>query len=84
MDQSLYRSIIISLLYLTTTQPNITFFWGVYACYQAKPKVSHLVQVKRINKYINGTCDYGILYSHVTNYIIIGYWYADWAGNAEE
>ncbi|MCI01189.1 gag-pol polyprotein, partial [Trifolium medium] len=40
---------------------------GVCARYQAEPKVSHLTQVKRILKYINGTCEYGIMYSHGTN-----------------
>ncbi|MCI53772.1 gag-pol polyprotein, partial [Trifolium medium] len=52
-----------SLLYLTASMPYITFAVGVCARYQAQPKMSHLIQVKRILKYINGTCDYGILYS---------------------
>lgn len=55
VDQSLYRSMIGSMLYLTTSRPDITFVIGVCARYQAKPKVSYLNQVKRIMKYINGT-----------------------------
>ncbi|XP_058774533.1 uncharacterized mitochondrial protein AtMg00810-like [Vicia villosa] len=58
VDQSLYRSMIVSLLYLTTSRPNITFAVGVCARYQAEPKTSHINQVKRIFKYINGTSDY--------------------------
>ena len=64
MDQSLYRSMIGSLLYLIASRPDITFAVGVCAKYQAQPKASHLIQVKRIIKYINGTSDYGILYTH--------------------
>jgi len=64
VDQSLYRNMIGSLLYLTASRPNITFVVGVCARYQVEPKMSHLVQVKRILKYINDTTDYGILYSH--------------------
>jgi hypothetical protein len=67
-----------SLLYLT-----ITFAVGVCARYQAEPKMSHLTQVKRILKYINGTSDYGILYSHSENSKLIGYCDADWAGSAD-
>jgi len=72
VDQSLYRSMIGSLLYLTASRPDITFAIGVCARYQAKPKMSHLVQVKRILKYINGTTDYGILFSHSDNSRLIG------------
>lgn len=78
VDQSIYRRNICILLYLTTSIHDITFFIGVCARYQAKPKASHPTQVKRIVKYINGTCDYGIIYSHDTNPIIVGYCDIDW------
>ncbi|XP_045791237.1 secreted RxLR effector protein 161-like [Trifolium pratense] len=84
VDQSLYRSMIGSLLYLTTSRPDITFAVGVCARYQAKPKMSHLVQVKRVLKYINGTSDYGILYSQTKNSTLVGYCDADWVGSADE
>ncbi|XP_057418565.1 uncharacterized mitochondrial protein AtMg00810-like [Lotus japonicus] len=73
VDQSIYRSMIGSLLYLTASSPYITFVVGVCARYQAEPKASHLVQVKRIIKYVNGTSDYGILYSHDQNSSFVGY-----------
>ncbi|XP_058746185.1 uncharacterized mitochondrial protein AtMg00810-like [Vicia villosa] len=72
VNQSIYISMIRSLLYLTSSRPGITFVVGVCARYQAKSKASHLTQVKRIMKYINGTCDYDILYSHDTNSISVG------------
>ncbi|MCI72155.1 gag-pol polyprotein, partial [Trifolium medium] len=40
--------------------------------------MSHLTQVKRILKYVNGTCDYGILYSQGENSMLVGYCDADW------
>ncbi|MCI13365.1 gag-pol polyprotein, partial [Trifolium medium] len=73
VDQSLYRSMIGSLLYLIASRPDIAYVVGVCVRHQDKPKVSHLTQVKRIIKYINGTCDYGILYSHETNPTLVGY-----------
>lgn len=63
-----------NLLYLTTSRPDITFSIGVCARYQCKLKASHLTQVKRIMKYINGTCDHGILYYHDTNSILVRYY----------
>lgn len=84
VDQSLYRSMIGSLLYLTASRPDKTFALGVCARYQTEHKMSHLVQVKRILKYINGTTDYGILYSHSDNSKLIGYCDADWAGSADD
>jgi len=83
VDQSLYRNMIGSLLYLTGSKPDITFVVGVCARYQVEPKMSHLVQVKRI-MYINGTIDYAILYSHSDNSRLIGYFDADWAGIADD
>ncbi|CAM8887333.1 unnamed protein product [Rhodiola kirilowii] len=60
--QTLYRSMIGSLLYLTASRPDIAYAVGVCARYQADPKESHLLQVKRIIKYVCGTVDFGIWY----------------------
>lgn len=67
INQSHYRNMIGSLLYLTSSLLDITFSIGVRDSYQTKPKVSHLTRVKRIIKYINGTGDYDIIYSCDTN-----------------
>src|ERR1044072_6624186 len=84
VDQSLYRSMIGSLLSLTASRPDISFAVGVCARYQAQPKASHLLQVKRIIKYVSGTSDYGMLYTHDTTSILVGFCDADWAGSADD
>ncbi|KHM99983.1 Retrovirus-related Pol polyprotein from transposon TNT 1-94, partial [Glycine soja] len=48
------------------------------------PKISHLNQVKRILKYVNGTSDYGIMYCHCSDSMLVGYCDADWAGSADD
>ncbi|CAM8923929.1 unnamed protein product [Rhodiola kirilowii] len=63
VDQTLYRSMIGSLLYLTASRPDISYAVGVCARYQADPKESHLLQVKRIIKYVCGTIEFGIWYT---------------------
>ena len=48
VSPTLYRSIIGSLLYLTASRPDIAFSVKVCARYQAAPKESHSIAVKRI------------------------------------
>ncbi|GJV40561.1 putative ribonuclease H-like domain-containing protein [Tanacetum coccineum] len=48
VDVHMYRSIIGSLMYLTSSRPNIMFAVCACAGYQVNPKASHLHVVKRI------------------------------------
>lgn len=84
VDQSLYRSMIDNLLYLTISRPDVNFVVGVCPRYQPEPKVSHISQVKRILKYVKGTSEYGILYSHDSNYMLVGYCDADWTDSVDD
>ena len=73
VDPTLYQSMIGSLLYLIASRLDIAFSVGVCARFQAAPKESHLTVVKQIIRYINGTSDYGILYSRDSNKCLAGY-----------
>ncbi|GAA0163768.1 transmembrane signal receptor [Lithospermum erythrorhizon] len=84
IDVSGYRSMIGSLLYLTESRHDIAHSVGVCARYQADPKESHLNFVKRVIKYVQGTSDYGLLYTFDTNGSLVGYCDADWAGNTDD
>lgn len=84
VDHTLYRSMIGSLLYLTASRPNLSFSVGVCARFQSCPKESHLLDVKRIIRYVSGTLQYGIYYSSDSNIEIAGYSDADWAGNIDD
>lgn len=84
VDQTMYRSMIGSLLYLTASRPDIAFSVGVCARFQADPKESHLTAVKRIIRYIIGTVNFGLHYSFESNAEIAGYSDADWAGNVDD
>ena len=53
VDSSLYKSMIGILLYLTASRPDISYSVGVCARYQANPKESHMIALKRIIKYKN-------------------------------
>ncbi|XP_026459725.1 uncharacterized protein LOC113360432 [Papaver somniferum] len=84
VDQKLYRSMIGSLLYLSATRTNISFSVGCCARFHADPKESHLKDVKRIIRYVNGTVDYGLSYSMDTNNSLVSYSDTDWAGCVED
>ncbi|GKB75877.1 hypothetical protein Tco_0942772 [Tanacetum coccineum] len=52
VDEHLYRSMIGSLMYLTTSRPDIMFAVCTCARFQVSPKTSHLLAVKRIFRYV--------------------------------
>ncbi|KAI3752729.1 hypothetical protein L2E82_24765 [Cichorium intybus] len=58
VDQTYYRSMIGSLMYLTASRPYIIFAVCQCARYQANPKPSHLDAVKRIFRYLKDS-NYG-------------------------
>ena len=60
IDSTLYRSMVGSLLYLTTSRTDITQAVGMVAVFQSSPKKSHVMVVKRIFRYIKGTLDFGL------------------------
>ena len=70
VDSSLYRSIIGSLLYLTTSRPDISYSVGMCARYQENPKESHMIALKRIIKYVKATADFGGWYRKDTNDVL--------------
>ncbi|XP_031099802.1 uncharacterized protein LOC116004000 [Ipomoea triloba] len=77
VEQTLYRSMIGGLLYLTASRPDLSFGVGICARYQANPMETHLKAVKRIIKYVKGTIDLGIWYSFDTNQHLSAYCDAD-------
>ncbi|XP_040370263.1 uncharacterized protein LOC112183342 isoform X4 [Rosa chinensis] len=84
VDQTLYRSMIGSLLYLTASRPDISYSVGVCARFQANPKESHLEAVKRIIRYVSGTATCGVYFTFDSNIEIAGYSDADWGGNLKD
>ena len=73
-----------SLLYLTTSRPDISYIVKVCARYQENFKESHMIALKRIIKYVKTTADFGVWYSKDTNDVLAGYFDVDWVGNADD
>ncbi|GJW28779.1 putative ribonuclease H-like domain-containing protein, partial [Tanacetum coccineum] len=62
VDVHLYRSMIGSLMYLTTSRHDIMFAVCACARFQVTPKTSHLHAVKRIFRYLKGQPKLGLWY----------------------
>jgi len=52
----------------------------VCARFQANPKKSHLITVKRILKYLKGTTSFGLWYPSGASPSLLGYFDVDYAG----
>jgi transposase InsO family protein len=84
VDQRTYRSMIGSLLYITTSRPDIMQVVGMVGRYQSAPKQSHLAVVKRIFKYLKGTMTYGLWYPRNQNLQLTAYSDVDWENCLDE
>ncbi|GJY91367.1 retrovirus-related pol polyprotein from transposon TNT 1-94 [Tanacetum coccineum] len=63
VDATLYRGMIGSLMYLTSSRLDLIYTVFLCARYQAKPTKKHLNAVKRIFRYLKGTINMGLWYS---------------------
>ena len=70
-----------SLLYLTSSRPDIQFSVCLCARFQASPRESHLTTVKRIFRYLVETQDIGLWYPANCNLELIAYIDSDYAGS---
>jgi len=80
VNQIMFRGMIGSILYLTASRPDIMQSVCVCARYQASPKESHLIAVKRILKYLKGTISFGLWYPSGPSLSLIGYSDVDYGG----
>ncbi|GKA34992.1 hypothetical protein Tco_0721421, partial [Tanacetum coccineum] len=66
-------------MYLTTSRPDIQFLTCLYARYQANPKESYLIVVKRIFRFLKGTPSRGLWYPKCSGFDLKGYSNSDYA-----
>ncbi|GKC22863.1 hypothetical protein Tco_1025013 [Tanacetum coccineum] len=69
-----------SLMYLTSSRPDLIYAVCLCARYQEKPTKKHLQAVKRIFRYLKGTINMGLWYSKDTDMSLTAYADADNAG----
>nr|GEU36805.1 uncharacterized mitochondrial protein AtMg00810-like [Tanacetum cinerariifolium] len=80
IDATLYRCMIRSFMYLTSSRPDLIYVVCLCARYQAKPTEKHLQVVKQIFRYLKGTINMGLRYSKDIDMSLTAYANADHAG----
>ncbi|GJV07687.1 putative ribonuclease H-like domain-containing protein [Tanacetum coccineum] len=80
VDVHIYRLMIGSLMYLTSSRPDIMFVVCACARYQVNPKVSHLYAVKRIFRYLKGQPKLGLWYPKDSPFDLVAYTDSDYVG----
>nr|GEX13091.1 uncharacterized mitochondrial protein AtMg00810-like [Tanacetum cinerariifolium] len=80
VNETLYRAMIGSLMYLTATRPDIQFSTCLCARYQTSPKESHLTTVKRNLRHLKGTSSICLYYQKCSGFDLKGYSDSDYAG----
>lgn len=77
VNPTLYKSMVGSFMYLTATRPSILYAVSLVSRFMEKPKETHWQATKRILRYVNGTKEYGILYTVTNDFRLVGYTYSD-------
>nr|GEV52223.1 hypothetical protein [Tanacetum cinerariifolium] len=80
LDHTGYRSMIGSLMYVTSSRPDIMFATCMCARYHANPNEHHVSAIKRIFCYLKGTINLGIWYPKDFGFDLTAYSDADHTG----
>nr|GEU90869.1 uncharacterized mitochondrial protein AtMg00810-like [Tanacetum cinerariifolium] len=80
VDVHTYRSMISSLMYLTSSRPDIMFAVCACARFQVTLKALHLNAVKRIFRYLKGKPHLGLWYPKDSPFELVAYSDSDYAG----
>ncbi|KAL5555025.1 hypothetical protein UlMin_037261 [Ulmus minor] len=78
-DVSLYRSFLGKLLYLTLTQPGISYAVGRLSQFISKPKLPHLQAAQRVLRYLKVVPGKGIFFSSDLELRLTAFTDSDWA-----
>jgi hypothetical protein len=84
LDSTLYKSLVGSLLYLTTTRPDIMYAASLVSRFMESPKDSHWKMEKQILRYVAGTINFGLWYTKSDSNQLFGYTDSDFVGSLDD
>jgi hypothetical protein len=84
VNETYFKQIVGSLMYLTTTRPDIMFIVSLISRYMSKLTELHLQAAKRTLRYLKGTVSYGILYKRGEAEELLAFTDSDYAGDVED
>ncbi|GJZ40988.1 retrovirus-related pol polyprotein from transposon TNT 1-94 [Tanacetum coccineum] len=80
VDPTHYHGMVGTLMYLTSSRPDLVYAVCMCARYQARPTEKHLHAVKRIFRYLRGTVNRGLWYSKDSAIALTAFTDADHTG----
>jgi hypothetical protein len=83
-NPTLYKRLVGSLMYLTTTILDIMYSLNLISMFMESPKDSHWKVGKIILRYVSGTKNCGIQYSSSNEFKLIGYMDNDFFGRIDD
>ena len=81
VDNTYFKPIVGSLMYLTSTRPDIMYAVSLISRYMEKPSEIHLNAARRVLRYVKGTIDYGVFYKKENGTDLVSYTDSDYAGD---
>jgi len=79
-----YRALVGSLQYLSLTHPDISFNTNKLAQFMQNPRTAYWTALKRVLRYLTGSCDKGFFISTTAPLNLHAYSDADWAGDKDD
>ena len=81
VDSTYYRSLLGRLRYLTNTRPDLVYSTGILCRFMEQPTTEHMVGLKRVLRYVNGTINLGLIYDKKqrSEVSLVGYSDGDYA-----
>jgi len=79
-DPTLYRRLVGSLIYLTTTRPNISYAVHQVSQFMSSPRHLHFAVVHRIIRYLKGLSTHELFFPKALSLQLMAYRDANWPG----
>ncbi|XP_047267545.1 secreted RxLR effector protein 161-like [Capsicum annuum] len=84
VDETLYRSMVGFLMYLTATRPDILYVVSLLSRFTNCATNTHFRAAKRVIRYVKGTLNFGIKFYANQKHVLQGYSDSDWGGSSED
>ncbi|XP_050909928.1 secreted RxLR effector protein 161-like [Lathyrus oleraceus] len=84
IDETYYKKLVGSLMYLTSARPGIMFVTCLISRYMAKPMQIHLQLAKRSLRYLKGTANYGLHYKKGGDGELLAFTDSDYARDVDD
>ncbi|CAA7024669.1 unnamed protein product [Microthlaspi erraticum] len=84
VDPTLYKKLIGSLMYITSTRPDLMYVVCLLSRYMANPSDQHMQAAKRVLRYLKGTLGFGVFYKRGAVEELTVYTDSDYAGDIDD